>query len=64
MLMVRDVVQAYLEHVAAQRGRKTAPLPWWRDLWRLRRMDRLSDQDIGSEPLQVLYELNSAGRNR
>jgi hypothetical protein len=62
--IVRDVVQAYLEHVAAQRGRKATPLPWLRDLWRLRRMDRLSNQDTGSEPLQVLYELNAAGRNR
>lgn len=55
--VVREVVDAYLEH-AARRGRTRAHRPWLRDLWQLRRLTRLSD-NRQPEPLQVLYELKT-----
>lgn len=56
--VVRDMVDAYLEY-AARRGRAGTRRPWLRDLWQLRRLNRLGDSQQ-PEPLQVLYELKSA----
>lgn len=56
--LVRDVVAAYSEYIATRPSRRMTGVPWVRDLWRLRRLGRVSEERDSDEPLQVLYELS------